>query len=299
MSISLDLPFNAIIPYNVQIDPKLCASAKLFYGQICGLSVKHGYMYASNQQLADMTQQPIKTIERWMKELEDYGHLRRETENFITKNEEGKNVWQKRRKVFFNDGFARKPEKETLPKPSNNDYETPKNEGSFETLKNEGSLEPLKNEGNKDASITSISKQQSDSPSAVVVSSLYEIQIEDSLRNKIIAGYSKEDIDVAVERCLKWKSRPNDAVGIMTALRDSDIWVDNETKEEATQSNLEYLSQLAHLDKTKIAGAQICVGNKYIEFSAGMNVKVFNVEDKDFKTLVEAHLKLLRSLERK
>lgn len=97
----LDLPHNAIIPYSVQIDKNLSDAAKIYYGQIMGLAKKEGYIYATDDQLAEMKGVSVRNIERWNMQLEKCGHLRRITHNEFHYDKEDKKQWRKHRKIFL------------------------------------------------------------------------------------------------------------------------------------------------------------------------------------------------------
>jgi hypothetical protein len=288
----LELPFFANIPYNVQIDENLSDGAKIYFGQIIGLAKKFGYMWATDDQLMQMKKVAKSTIERWHLELEKAGFIRRETHNVPIKDGEGFS-WIKKRKIYFNDAMAfGSPKKLELPEV----IDSPKNEGTIGTPKNEGTIGTPKNEGIINASLDSILKKQLE-PNEVVISSLEKIEISDTLRKKIRQEKSIAEIDIAVERCLRWKSRPSDEIGIMTALSRSDSWSDNPSPEEREEANSKYLKSLNYLDMKTIGMTQISIGNKYIEFSRGPKVIVFNIEDAEFKKQVVEYLEYLRTIE--
>ena len=292
----LDLPYVAIIPYNVQIDDSITDTCKLYYGQIVGLGKKCGYMWATDEQLAQMKGVSIRTIERWNTQLEHAGHITRDTKNYLCKDEKtGKDKWIKKRKVYFTDGF--KP-KETLKKNDlKKDSEPDKIDGSYEPDKIDGSYEPDTIGGIIKQSLEESLKEQYETAAPVVVFSLNQLEIQDSLRNKISQEYSPTEIDIAVERCLNWKGRPSDEVGIMTTLTRAKSWMDNPTVEDIVDKNSKYLKSLINLDGTSIANTRISIGNKYIEFVSGMKVTVFNAEDKEFKKAVVDYIEYLKRLE--
>jgi len=287
----LDLPYVAIIPYNVQIDESITDSCKLYYGQIVGLGKKSGYMWATDEQLAQMKGVSIRTIERWNNQLEHSGHIRRETRNIPSRDTNGKMIWIKKRKIFFTDGFQRKED-------SKKDCGTAKDGGTNEPDKFGGSNGPDKNGGIINTSLEESLKEQCESASpVVVVSSLLRLEIQDTLRNKICREYSSKEIDLAVERCLNWKGRPSDEVGIMTTLSRADSWQDNPAVEDLLEKNSKYLKSLINLDGTSIANSRVTVGNKYIEFVSGMKVTTFGIEDKEFKKYVVDYIEYLKRLE--
>ena len=141
----LELPFIASIPYSVQIDDSLSDGAKLYFGQIVGLSRKYGYIFATDEALAKMKNVNIRNIERWNKALEDAGHITRETQNVPERDDSGKWIWKKKRKIYVTEGFSHK--KEPKEEYSNKDCGTAKNGGTEETAKNGGTEESAKNGG--------------------------------------------------------------------------------------------------------------------------------------------------------
>ena len=119
------------------------------------------------------------------------------------------------------------------------------------------------------------------------------MELDPQLLVKISKEYSEAEVDIAVERCLRWKSRPSDDVGIMTTLSRADEWSDNPTVEEKEESNLAYLKSLNHLDGKKMGMTNIVVSNKYIEFLCGMKVTIFSVDQPEFKKNIVAYLEYL------
>lgn len=279
----LHLPFLASIPYNIQIDDLIPDSVKIFYGQLTGLSVKCGYLWATDEQLAQMKNTSERNIQRWFKILEDAGYIKRETQNTPKKNDSGGWEWEKKRKVFINHGFERK-------QVSNNSYETAKIDASLEPDKNGGSLEPDKNGDININLLESISKQTPDCDS---FSYFENLDIEDKLKIRVTNEHNLEEIKLAVKRCKEWKSRPSDTIGLMTALKKADSWIDNISSEQQEKNNTTYLNSLKHLDGKIIALNNIIIGNKYVEFTCGMKSRVFNVDDKEFRKSVVEYLEKL------
>lgn len=134
-----------------------------------------------------------------------------------------------------------------------------------------------------------------ESPSAVVVPlSLHKLEVNDTFRKKIAKQHTLEDIDIAVERCIKWKARPSDEAGLCAALKNKDDWIDYETQESYLNANKEFLRTFDHLDMQFIGNTKVVVGASYIEFIAGSNCEHFPVEDKDFKKDVNKHLNYIK-----
>lgn len=134
------------------------------------------------------------------------------------------------------------------------------------------------------------------SPSAVVVSSLLKLNISDKLRKKLSRDYSKEEVDKAVDRCLKWKDRKNDQVGIITCLKMADEWTDCSN---SVEDNLEYLGSLKCYDGRLIANTRITIGHNYIEFVRGNICHSFSVKDSSFKNHVQKIMEELYNYEKK
>jgi len=82
----------------------------------------------------------------------------------------------------------------------------------------------------------------------------------------------------------------------MTALAKADTWHDNPTKKQQEESNIVYLKNLSKLDGTTIGNTNVVVGTKYIEFTAGMKVTTFSVDQESFKNSVRDYLKYLDDL---
>ena len=138
MSEKLDFPYICAIPYNVMADTELEPSAKLHYACLAGLSKREGYCWATDEQLAEMHGVSLSQLKRWNKSLEEQGHIKRETENIPYRDDEGKMLWRKTRKIYVGGGFSKYV------------CERVKNEPIDEQLKNEPIDEQLKNEPYKE-----------------------------------------------------------------------------------------------------------------------------------------------------
>lgn len=150
-----------------------------------------------------------------------------------------------------------------------------------------------------------LNNENNNPPQAVVVSSseekgnktyecLDQLKIPDTLKSKITQEFSLEQASVATKRCTQWVGRPNDSVGVMTALNKSDQWLDKPNPTESIDDNIKYLKSICHLDLTKIGICHIAIGKDYIEFSCGSNSKFFDITQKNFISDVSGYLEKLK-----
>jgi hypothetical protein len=152
-----------------------------------------------------------------------------------------------------------------------------------------------------EATLPSKEEQQPEekkAPSAVVVSfkSLDSLELNENLKQKISKAYSEREVDIAVARCIAWKGRSSDSAGIMTTIKKADSWVDNPSKQMKQENNIDYLGTLRHLDGETFDKTQIIVGNKYIQFIAGMKDICYSIDQEDFIHNVKKYLDYLFSL---
>lgn len=70
--------YYAIIPANVRYDKRLSAGAKLLYGEITALSSATGVCYASNSYFMQLYAVSDKTVQKWIKALEECGYVDRD-----------------------------------------------------------------------------------------------------------------------------------------------------------------------------------------------------------------------------
>ena len=68
----------SIIPARVRYDKSVTANAKLMYAEITALANKHGYCFASNQYFMDLYDASEASVRRWLKSLEEAGHIKRD-----------------------------------------------------------------------------------------------------------------------------------------------------------------------------------------------------------------------------
>ena len=127
----------------------------------------------------------------------------------------------------------------------------------------------------------------------VVVSSLNELKLNESVKMKISKEYSSKEIDIAVERIKKMNSRKSDAACLWKALKEPDEWEDKKSKDEIEKENLGFLKDLSKLDGKQFGNTRIIIGNKYIELTSGMKCDIISAESIDFQRDVKEKLKLL------
>jgi uncharacterized phage protein (TIGR02220 family) len=66
----------AIIPATVRYDNKICANAKLLYGEITALCNEKGFCWAGNEYFARLYKTTKITVSRWIKQLKDRGYIK-------------------------------------------------------------------------------------------------------------------------------------------------------------------------------------------------------------------------------
>lgn len=138
--------YYAVIPANVRYSKMVSATAKLLYGEITALSSKEGHCWASNSYFAKLYDVSVKSISRWVCELEDAGFLKTEVtfgnKRKIYINSDGQKCLAVMDKNVHSDG-------QKCP-PSNNIYNTTNN------------IVPTGTQAKKEKVLTPISKAESD-----------------------------------------------------------------------------------------------------------------------------------------
>jgi len=84
--IQSDPSFYAVIPAYVRYNKNLTANAKLLYGEITALCNKEGFCWANNKYFAELYKVSERSIQAWLKQLENEGYIKIEIEqNFKRK----------------------------------------------------------------------------------------------------------------------------------------------------------------------------------------------------------------------
>ena len=67
--------FYAILPASVRYDQRLKSAEKIFYAEITALADQTGYCYASNSYFCPLYDTTERTIQRWVKHLQELGYV--------------------------------------------------------------------------------------------------------------------------------------------------------------------------------------------------------------------------------
>lgn len=67
--------FDAVIPAYIRYDSNLSNNAKLLYGELRALTNAYGFCWASNEYFAALYQVDVRTIKRWLQNLEECGYI--------------------------------------------------------------------------------------------------------------------------------------------------------------------------------------------------------------------------------
>ena len=252
----LDLPMFSQTPYPVLANSNLNDSERLQFGIIVGLCHKEGYCWATDEQLAEQRSVGLRTMQRWLENLEKEGCIKRVTENKSYRNEEGKLRWFKARKIYVDLGFQKKF------------AEPPKMAGSTEPAKNGGivgtrqkwrdtNIEPPteKTTTKKRERLRPPDKKPPDK--VVVVSCLSDLDLSEQLKKKLSKRYQEEELKLAVKRTQAWHDRRSDEAAIQHVLKHKDTW-----KDKRNEADLETVHKAA---TTKAFGAEIIEHETKIE----------------------------------
>ena len=72
---NLELNYYLVMPCNVALDNNVSNNAKVLYSLISGLCRQKGYCWATNSYFGNLLKKDNRTIQNWLKELSDYGHI--------------------------------------------------------------------------------------------------------------------------------------------------------------------------------------------------------------------------------
>lgn len=278
----LYLPKHCIVPLEVRLDDSIPDGAKIYLGELNVLANKFGYVFASDEALAEMKGMSVRSIERWHEVLEKGGHIYRQTwrEHYKDDNEKGVKIKSKRR-IYI--GMAR-PE-------TNKDAEPTKMAGRSEPTKMAVHCEPPKMAGiNKEQEIDN---KENNNEAVVVPLCLDELKIPQELKQTLAEKYKDDPkrIEDACKSVARMKPRNLEAT-IQTALTKG--YSPGDTKEECLEKNREWARKsLAKYDGKKVGTYTCSVLNKYVEFSqSGVAcAKYFNYEDASFQGEVTDFMK--------
>ena len=68
--------YYAIIPANIRYDDRICANAKLLYGEITALCNDKGFCWAGNEYFASLYKTTKETISRWIRQLKEREYIK-------------------------------------------------------------------------------------------------------------------------------------------------------------------------------------------------------------------------------
>ena len=90
--------FYSIIPADLRYDKRLKATEKIFFSEISALTNSYGYCYAGNKYFSKLYGCDVRTITRWITNLEKLGYIKVE----LIRNEQKAIV---ERRVYIREGF--------------------------------------------------------------------------------------------------------------------------------------------------------------------------------------------------
>lgn len=97
----LYLPEWCLIPKEVKKDQNLSSDEKIFFGEINVLANERGYCWGTDVEFAELKGVAERTIQRYFSNMENRGHITRETVTVPYKNHEGRLRWKKDRKIWM------------------------------------------------------------------------------------------------------------------------------------------------------------------------------------------------------
>lgn len=68
--------YYAVIPANIRYDDRICANAKLLYGEITALCNEKGFCWAGNEYFANLYKTTKNSVSRWIRQLKERDYIR-------------------------------------------------------------------------------------------------------------------------------------------------------------------------------------------------------------------------------
>jgi len=301
----LYLPRFCIVPLQARLDKSLNDAAKIYLGELNALSNKFGYCYASDEQLAEMKQVSVRTIERWNKDLQERGFLIRDTTHTHVKTEKGVEV-RKSRKMYV----IENPSNKVAEPPDLSVRSVPPNLSvrSVPTKMAVINKEPLNQEHNNnrppppDDQEHPPSKPKSMPPAAaaqavVVFSCFDELDVSQAVKIRLSKEMDEEKAKLLVKRVLAWETRESDLKACNTILDPQkwDTWSDVVDKKENTEENRKWAKENLHRFDQKRVGAYTCwilsSGVEFVTSGAMSKVVCFEYESQFFQTEIKEFIK--------
>lgn len=118
--------------------------------------------------------------------------------------------------------------------------------------------------------------------SVVVFSCLENLKLTDAMKESLCKKHEEAVLEKAVNRVLAWTTREDDTKALLHAIKEAETWVDGVNMEKVIEENKSYLNQLKRLDNQNVGIYRVDILSKGIEFSVGMQVTIFNIDDREF-----------------
>jgi len=104
----LEMPFAIFLTGPIVCDKAVHIKAKVHYSCLVGLANKFGYCWATDEELSHMQEVSIRQIQRWNKSLEDNGYISKKVISKQYRDDKGRSLWKKTRKIYIGGGFLKK-----------------------------------------------------------------------------------------------------------------------------------------------------------------------------------------------
>lgn len=98
----LYLPNFCIIDSEVRKDKSLSGDEKIFFGELNVLASERGYCWGTDEEFAELKEVSVRTLQRYLINLEKSGFIKRQTVSVTYRNENGDIRWKKDRKIWIN-----------------------------------------------------------------------------------------------------------------------------------------------------------------------------------------------------